>query len=75
MPRKSLHVVPNGGNGWNVKQQGKVVAHTDTKKQALVEGTAHAKKQGAELVIHKADGTIQNSNSFGNDPNPPKDTK
>jgi hypothetical protein len=28
-----------------------------------------------ELVIHKKDGTIADSDSYGNDPNPPKDKK
>jgi hypothetical protein len=27
------------------------------------------------LVIHGKDGKIQDKDSFGNDPNPPKDTK
>lgn len=33
------------------------------------------KKQQSELIIHKGDGTIQNKNSYGNDPNPPNDLK
>ena len=34
-----------------------------------------AKQEGSELIPHRKDGTIQNPNSYGNDPNPPKDTK
>jgi hypothetical protein len=26
-------------------------------------------------VIHRRDGTIRDSDSYGNDPNPPRDTK
>ena len=31
--------------------------------------------QVAELIPHGKDGKIQNLNSYGNDPYPPKDTK
>ena len=31
--------------------------------------------QGTELIPHRKDGTIQNPNSHGNDPCPPKDKK
>lgn len=34
-----------------------------------------AKKQGTELVIHGRDGKIQDKDSFGHDPCPPKDKK
>lgn len=34
-----------------------------------------AKQEGAELIPHRKDGKIQNPNSYGNDPNPPKDKK
>ena len=29
--------------------------------------------EGSELIPHRKDGTIQNPDSHGNDPNPPKD--
>lgn len=34
-----------------------------------------ARNDGAELIPHKKDGTIQNPNSYGGDPCPPKDKK
>lgn len=34
---------------------------------------AIAKNQGSEVIIHREDGTIREKNSYGNDPNPPKD--
>ena len=38
-------------------------------------GRELAINQQAELIIHGVDGKIQNSNSYGNDPCPPRDTK
>lgn len=32
-----------------------------------------AKREQARVVIHRPNGVIRNSNSYGNDPNPPKD--
>jgi hypothetical protein len=43
--------------------------------QALERGREQAKRENAELVIHSRNGKIQDSDSFGNDPNPPKDQK
>jgi hypothetical protein len=47
--------------------------HTETKAEAVELGRKLCIKEGAELVIHGKDGRIQNSNSYGNDPHPPKD--
>ncbi len=75
MERKTQHVVPGLSGGWSVKKGGSIKAtkNFDNKKEAEMYGRQVAKNQQAELVIHKKDGTIQNSNSFGKDPNPPKD--
>ena len=37
--------------------------------------TEIAKNQNTELFVHRQDGTIRNRNSYGNDPNPPKDKR
>lgn len=47
----------------------------DTKKEAEQLWRDLAKNKQAELIIQKKDGTIQNKNSFWNDPTPPKDRK
>ncbi|MFA7331046.1 MAG: DUF2188 domain-containing protein [Candidatus Delongbacteria bacterium] len=49
--------------------------HTDTKKDAVEKGREISKNQGTELVIRRKDGTIEKSDSHGNDPCPPKDKK
>ena len=75
MVRKTHHVVPNPGGGWNVKKGGaeKASKHFDKKEDAVDYARQISKNQGTELVIHKKDGTIQKSDSHGNDPWPPKD--
>ena len=38
-------------------------------------GRAIARQKKTEHIIHKKDGSIGRKNSYGNDPNPPKDAK
>ena len=78
MARKSHHVVPNKEKGgWDIKKGGgeKSIKHTETKKDAVDTARQISRNQQSELVIHKQDGTIQKSDSHGNDPCPPKDKK
>ena len=77
MPRKTHHVVPNSEGGWDIKKGGgqRSIKHFDKKTDAVSRATEIAKKKQSELIIHKKDGTIQNPNSFGGDPCPPKDKK
>lgn len=76
MPRKEHHVVPSN-DGWNVIKGGgeRAIKHFDRKQEAVDYGRQVSKNQESELIIHRKDGTIQNSDSHGNDPCPPKDTK
>ena len=76
MAKKNQHVVPDNKK-WGIKGEGnsKITKNFDKKEDAVDAARQIAKNQQSELVIHKKDGTIQNKNSFGNDPNPPKDTK
>jgi uncharacterized protein YdaT len=78
MSKNQHHVVPNKDKGgWDVKKSGadKASVHSDTKADAVNKGREISKNQGSELVIHNKDGKISNSDSHGNDPCPPKDTK
>lgn len=76
MAKRDYHVVPHQ-DGWAVRREGADRASSvhDTKQEALQTGRGLAQSAGVELVIHGQQGQIQNSNSFGNDPNPPKDRK
>ena len=49
--------------------------HFETKADAMDWARELAKKEGLELIPHGMDGKIQNPNSYGNDPCPPRDTK
>ena len=71
-----LHIVPNQGE-WQLKGENalKAIKTFTTKEEAVQYGKGTATNQKAELVIHKRNGQIQNSNSYGNDPYPPKDMK
>lgn len=76
MIKRNQHVVPLG-NGWAVKGEGnaKFTAITERKAEATSIAKQIAKNYHSEIIIHGKDGTIQNKNSFGNDPNPPKDRR
>lgn len=78
MARKSNHVVPSTQKGgWTVKKSGSSRSSRsfDNKTQAIKYGKQMSKKEHSELFIHRKDGTIQNRNSYGNDPFPPRDKK
>jgi Uncharacterized protein conserved in bacteria (DUF2188) len=74
MAKKNQHVVPLG-NGWAVKGEGntRYTAITERKAEATTIARDIAKNNKAEIVIHGKDGRIQDKDSYGNDPNPPKD--
>ena len=77
MPRKEHHIVPNSNGGWDVKRENakRSSGHYDTKQEAMEAGRRMSINQGTELIPHRKDGTIQNPNSHGNDPCPPRDKK
>jgi hypothetical protein len=77
MARKEHHVVPNPKGGWDIKKPGaeRASVHTDTKQDAVDRGRVMSRNQKTEFIIHGKDGKIQNADSHGNDPCPPKDTK
>ena len=77
MSRKSNHVVPSKGHGWAVKKSGSTRASRsfNTKVAAVKYGRSISKNERTELYIHKKDGTIQDKNSYGNDPMPPRDKR
>ena len=77
MPRDEHHVVPNPNGGWDVKRNGaqRASVHTDTKAEAVSRGREISRNQGTELITHRKDGQIQNPDSHGNDPCPPRDRR
>lgn len=77
MSKRSNHVVASKSGGWAVKKSGSARASKvfRTKAEAKKYGVQVSKKEKTELYIHKMDGTIQNRNSYGNDPFPPRDRR
>ena len=71
---KNFHVTHKNGS-WRVIGEGNTKASfiTNTKKEALSIGIELARKNHSELVIHGLNGRIQDKDSYGNDPLPPKD--
>jgi hypothetical protein len=71
---KGRHVVPSPSGGWSVRASGAARATKTfpTQADAIHHGKTLAKKDKGELFIHRADGTIRERNSYGNDPHPPK---
>lgn len=76
MAKKSYHVIVSPDGGWNVKRTGakRASGHFSTKAEAVREARTILKKSGGELIIHNTDGRISSRDSYGKDPNPPKDT-
>jgi uncharacterized protein YdaT len=76
MTKKDVHVVPHNG-GWATRKEGadRVGVVVDTQKEAIERARDQAKRERVEVVIHRRDGTIRDSDSYGKDPFPPKDRK
>lgn len=74
--KKDVHVVPHNDE-WATRTEGPGRAGSvhDTQAEAIKRGREQARRNEAELVIHRNDGQIRDSDSYGNDPNPPKDKK
>ena len=74
--KKDVHVVPHD-KGWATQREGSSRAGSvhDTQREAIERAKEQAKRERTEVVIHRKDGTIRDSDSYGNDPVPPKDKK
>lgn len=72
--KKPVHVVPHNG-AWAVKREGAQRVSSTHKTQAEAEavGRPAAKQDGTEFFLHNREGQIRQRDSYGNDPNPPRD--
>jgi hypothetical protein len=70
---KNQHVVPTD-DGWGIRGEGneKLTKVTKTKAEAIEIARKITKNQNSELFIHGKNGRIQNRDSHGKDPFPPK---
>ncbi|HEX2032097.1 MAG TPA: hemerythrin domain-containing protein [Actinomycetota bacterium] len=64
------HVTPEGGGGWRAAKAGssRALARGDSKSEVVRRAREAAKSQSGRLVIHKADGKIQEERTYGADP-------
>ncbi|WP_133493438.1 DUF2188 domain-containing protein [Alcanivorax sp. 24] len=74
--KRNIHIVPHK-DGWASRREGGSRASSvhRTQAEAMRQGRDMAKKDRVELVTHGRDGRIRDSDSYGNDPNPPRDRK
>lgn len=74
--KRDIHVVPHS-DGWATRREGaqRVGVVTDTQTQAIERARQQAQRERVEVVVHRPDGTIRDSDSYGRDPHPPKDRK
>lgn len=70
---KRIHVVPHG-DGWATRREGvsRVGSTHATQSGASDAARSTAIRERGEVIIHRPDGRIRDSNSYGNDPFPPK---
>lgn len=70
---KRIHVVPHG-DGWATRSEGasRVGSTHDTQAEAAEAARSQAQRERGEVIIHRPDGRIRDSNSYWNDPFPPK---
>ena len=75
--KRDIHVVPHTDGGWATKREGASRAGSKhgTQKSAIDQAKQTAKRDKVEVVIHRPDGRIRDSDSYGNDPFPPRDNK
>jgi Uncharacterized protein conserved in bacteria (DUF2188) len=73
MPKRDVHFVPHEGR-WATRREGagRVSRMFDTQTEGRAAGRVTAKRERVELVTHRRDGTIRDSDSFGRDPFPPR---
>jgi Uncharacterized protein conserved in bacteria (DUF2188) len=71
---KALHVMPKS-NGWVVTTSGAepLTQQFPRKQDALEFGESVAKQKRTSLIVHRRDGRIEQVDSYGAGPFPPKD--
>jgi uncharacterized protein YdaT len=76
MSKKDIHVVQRP-NGWATLKEGasRVGSIQPTQSKAIERARDQAQRERVEVVIHGRDGKIRDSDSYGKDPFPPRDTK
>lgn len=71
---RNQHVTPHKDGGWQVKGEGnkRATVITQKKDDAIKIAREIAKNQHSELITHDRKGRIQEKDSHGHDPFPPR---
>lgn len=74
---KQIWISPRSDGKWEVQRAGsdRPSRVTNTQDEAIDIGKGQARNSGSELIVQRPDGRIRSKDSYGNDPNPPKDTE
>jgi hypothetical protein len=74
--RRNYHVVPDGDR-WALRRENgeRATSLHPTQAAAIEAARVHAINQRAEVVTHRPNGQIRDSDSYGNDPAGSRDTK
>jgi hypothetical protein len=74
--KPAIWISPRQDGKWEVQREGKRPSRvTNTQADAIDIGRDQAQNSGAELIVQRPDGRIRSKDSYGPDPNPPKDTE
>ena len=75
--KRDIHIVPHADKGWATRREGadRVSSTHRTQAEAAEAARSRAIQDKVELVTHRRDGRIRDSDSYGNDPMPPRDRK
>ena len=65
-----VHVVRGNSGGWQVRIEGSARARSihKTQAEAVKAGSAIARKNKSELLVHGRDGKIRERSTYGQDP-------
>jgi len=77
MSKKNIHVTHRQTGDWAVIGEGddRASSRHTTQSAAIAVGRELARRNRSELVIHDRENRIRDKDSYGNDPNPPRDRK
>ena len=77
MPKKNIHVTHRADGSWAVIGEGDARASSlhDTQRDAIQAARQIAVNNQSELVIHDRENRIRDKDSFGPDPDPPRDRR
>lgn len=72
---KVQRVTPRPDGKWQHRTDGneRATVVTNTQQEAIDSAIGVARNQRGEVIIHGRDGKIRSKDSYGKDPNPPKD--